>query len=63
MWSGLGKMLGSLSNAMMRNFSAVVQAAKVNDPSGQASDLDAEARTAINAIIDVLEGLGAAASV
>jgi len=37
------------------------QHAKINDPVGGATQ-DAEARTAINAIIDVLEGLGAAAS-
>lgn len=33
------------------------QPAKINDPSGGAT-IDAEARTAINAIIDVLEGAG-----
>ena len=34
-----------------------VQPAKINDPSGGATQ-DAEARTAINAIIDILEGAG-----
>lgn len=39
-----------------------IQQSKINDPSGQATDLDAEARTAINAIIDVLENKGLTAS-
>lgn len=38
------------------------QPAKVNDPSGGAT-IDAEARTAINAIIDILEGAGLASAV
>jgi hypothetical protein len=42
---------------------AVVQASKISDPSGQANDLDSEARTAINAIIDALEGVGITALV
>lgn len=37
------------------------QAAKINDPSGGATQ-DAEARTAINAIIDALEGVGISAA-
>lgn len=40
----------------------VAQAAKISDPSGGAT-VDAEARTAINAIIDALEGIGISASV
>jgi hypothetical protein len=39
------------------------QPSKINDPTGQANDLDSEARTAINAIIDVIEGAGLAALV
>lgn len=35
-----------------------IQQSKINDPSGQATDLDAEARTAINSIIDTLENKG-----
>lgn len=38
------------------------QPLKINDPSGGAI-VDTEARTAINAIIDVLEGAGLSASV
>lgn len=38
-----------------------VQPSKINDPSG-GTTVDAEARTAINAIIDVLEGAGLSAS-
>lgn len=41
---------------------AVTQAAKIADPSGGATQ-DAEARTAINDLIDAVEGLGFAASV
>lgn len=37
------------------------QAAKINDPAGGAT-VDAEARTAINAIIDALEAFGISAS-
>jgi len=37
------------------------QASKINDPSGGATQ-DAEARTAINAIIDALEAFGISAS-
>lgn len=37
------------------------QPTKINDPAG-GSTIDAEARTAINAIIDVLEGMGASSS-
>lgn len=37
------------------------QASKINDPSGGATT-DAEARTAINAIIDALEAFGISAS-
>lgn len=37
------------------------QAAKINDPSGGATT-DAEARTAINAIIDALEAFGISAT-
>ena len=40
----------------------VAQASKVSDPSGGGT-VDAESRTAIDAIIDILEGLGIAASV
>lgn len=40
---------------------AGTQAAKINDPSGGATT-DAEARTAINAIIDALEAFGITAS-
>ena len=40
----------------------VVQQSKINDPSGQATDLDAEARTAINAILDAIEAFGITAS-
>jgi len=40
----------------------VVQATKISDPSGGGT-IDAESRTAINAIIDALEGLGVSASV
>jgi len=39
----------------------VVQATKISDPSGGAT-VDAEARTAIDAIIDALEGIGVSAS-
>lgn len=41
----------------------VIQATKISDPAGQATDLDAEARTAIDAIIDALEGIGVSAAV
>lgn len=40
---------------------AGTQVAKINDPSGGATT-DAEARTAINAIIDALEAFGISAS-
>ncbi len=39
----------------------VAQASKINDPSGGATQ-DAEARTAINAVIDAIEGIGISAS-
>jgi hypothetical protein len=38
------------------------QPVKIADPTGQANDLDSEARTAINAILDVLEGAGLSAA-
>lgn len=40
----------------------VIQATKISDPSGGAT-VDAEARTAVNAIIDALEGIGVSAAV
>lgn len=40
----------------------VAQASKISDPTGGATT-DAEARTAIDAIIDVLEGIGISAAV
>ena len=40
----------------------VAQAVKINDPSGGATQ-DAEARTAINALVDALEGIGIASAV
>ena len=36
----------------------IVQGATIADPTGQANDLDSEARTAINSIIDTLEEIG-----
>jgi len=36
----------------------VDQPATISDPSGQANDLDSEARTAINSLIDRLQELG-----
>ena len=50
------------SNAGLYGVTPVAQAAKINDPSGGAT-VDSEARTAINAIIDALEGIGITASV
>jgi len=40
------------------NTTPVNQPATVTDPVGQANDLDSEARTAINALIDRLQELG-----
>jgi hypothetical protein len=40
------------------NKTPVVQGSTISDPSGQATDLDAEARTAINALIDRLQDIG-----
>lgn len=34
------------------------QPSVISDPSGQANDLDSEARTAINSIIDLLQSIG-----
>ena len=42
--------------------SPVAQASKISDPSGGAT-IDAEARTAINALIEALEGIGIASAV
>ena len=49
------------SNVGLYGVAPAAQAAKVNDPSGGAI-VDAEARTAINSIIDALEGIGISAS-
>lgn len=59
-WASLPVSVGSLTvggNAVASG----TQAAKINDPSGGATT-DAEARTAINAIIDALEAFGISAS-
>lgn len=40
------------------NATPVVQGATISDPAGRANDLDSEARTAIDAIIDRLEAFG-----
>jgi len=40
------------------NATPVVQASHIANPSGQANDLDSEARTAINSILVVLENKG-----
>ncbi len=50
------------SNVGLYGVTPVVQASKINDPSGGATQ-DAEARTAINALIDTLEGIGIASAV
>ncbi|MCH9036382.1 MAG: hypothetical protein IH860_03550 [Chloroflexi bacterium] len=50
------------SNVGLYGAAPVAQASKINDPSGGATQ-DAEARTAINALIDTLEGIGIASAV
>ena len=40
------------------NTTPVVQGSTISDPSGQANDLDSEARTKINALIDRLQDIG-----
>jgi len=50
------------SNVGFYGVAPVAQSAKINDPTGGAT-VDAEARTAINTVIDALEGIGVTASV
>ena len=45
------------SKVGLYNETPVVQASKINDPAGGVT-IDTEARAAINAIIDALEGIG-----
>ena len=49
-------------NVGLYGVAPVAQASKISDPTGGAT-IDSEARTAINAIIDTLEGIGIAAAV
>ena len=49
------------SNVGLYGAAPVAQASKINDPSGGGT-IDAEARTAINALIDTLEGIGIASA-
>ena len=61
--SGVGTIIGTVSQKFaFHNATPTIQQSKVSDPSTQANDLDSEARTAINAIIDVLEAKGLSAT-
>ena len=52
-----GQKLGFYGKSDSDGFLGVIQPAKINDPSGGAT-VDSQARTAVNAIIDLLQSLG-----
>jgi len=53
--------LSASEKVSLHGATPIIQSSKINDPSGGATQ-DAEARTAINAIIDCLEAKGLSAS-
>lgn len=50
--------LDATSKLSVFGVTPVIQGTTIADPSGQAADLDGEARTAINALIDRLQDFG-----
>lgn len=57
---GVGTKIGTETSQKIAFFNAtpVIQQSTISDPAGQANDLDSEARTAINSLIDRLQAFG-----
>lgn len=58
--TSVGTKIGTETTQKIAFFNAtpVIQQSTISDPAGQANDLDSEARTAINSLIDRLQAFG-----